>query len=839
MKMQPLCGPPPQALPRTTLVKSLFLALLALLASVFMARGAISIGPSGSGVISFTAAPAVADWSTRTLAGTDDSYANAAALDAAVNGPTNAANTISNPLIDFSPTNPPAQNALASWTSGGNMYVQTRPTGNGATELMATLQNNTGSNVTGLTITYTLGAAGTIRVEQVASHQVYYSLSGAAGSWTKIPTLSDAVAGTVSGPAPFASAWPPGSTAYLLWVDDNSTNGTDHAWTIDNFSAGALFGALPMTVTLTTPTNTQHFTSSSGTPATVPLAATATASSPATNVAFFTNGVLALNDATAPYSGSVALPIGTHTIHARAANGTEMAYSSTNTIIVKEEFVHFTGGTLTESFDGMAAGTETPAGWYVSGGLPVNGSVVTVGTGSAGASASIFGWNYGTSTSDTDRALGVAPTSTERNIAVRIINDSGQPITACEIRYDGEVWRNYTNAVGGWITNMVSVDLGANWVSTGFDFEQPATVPRTQPQGAVNGHLAASRVANVGGTVTLPAPVPPGGVIYIRWHDFNDASVTDGGLAINNFRFTAGVGNARPVLASVADVTTTVGVLVTITNTASDADLPPQQLTFGLVSAPAGATLSNRVFRWRPGVANAGTTNTIAVSVTDNGTPNLSATQTFKVIVRDYVSSGLGTFVVRAGDTGAVPIRIYSSAGLARLSFRVMYPPNVLSNLGVTALVPQIASARLVPLSATSSVVILTNYLGQVLQGTQEIALLTFSTVPNQGSAFVPLVINSVQALRADGTAISDIGVQGGRIVIIGNEPLVEATLRGDGQRSVIVYGKAGTVYEIQSAPSMDALSWQSEGEILLPTMSGTLDVNSTNRTVFYRAMEL
>jgi hypothetical protein len=823
------------------LARSLFGMLLVLLGSAFMVRGAISIGPSGSGVITFTTLPATTDWSTRTLTGADDSFDTVAALDAAVNGPTNAASSISASLIDFSPTNPPAQNALASWSSGGNMYIQTRPTGNAATELMATLQNNTGSNVTGLTITYTLAAAGTLRVEQVPSHQVYYSLSGAAGSWTKVPTLSDAAAGTVSGTVAFASAWTGTSLAYLLWVDDNSTNGTDNSWSIDNFSAGALLGAVQMSVTLTTPTNAQHFITSGATPAIVPLAATATASSPATNVAFFTNGVLVLNDAAAPYSGSVTLPIGTHRIHARAANSTEMAYSLTNTIIVKEEFAHFVGGTLTESFNSMAAGTETPIGWYVSGAPPVNGSVVTVGTGTGGASTAIFGWNYGTSTSDTDRALGLAPTSTDRNIAVRIVNDSGQTITACEIRYDGEVWRNYTNAVGGWMTNLVSVDQGATWMHTGFDFEQPATVPRTQPQGAINGHLAANRVANIGGTFTLPTPVPPGGIIYIRWHDFNDASVTDGGLAINNFRFTPGVGNARPTLTPVTDITTTVGVLVTITNAASDTDVPAQQLTFALVSAPAGATFSNKVFRWRPGVANAGTTNTIAISVTDNGTPNLSATQTFNVIVRDYISSGLGTFVVRAGDTGAVPIRIYSSAGLARLSFRVMYPPNVLTNIGVTPLAPQIASARAIQLNPSNSLVVITNYLGQVLQGTQEIALLTFSVLPNQRSAFVSLAITNVQALRPDGSAIPDTAVQGGRIVVIGNEPLVEATVRNGGQREIIVYGKAGVLYEVQS--SVSALNggqpWVSEGEILLPSMSATMDVNPTNIAIFYRAMEL
>lgn len=824
-----------------TVLKSPFLITLLTISFACVARAGVAIGPSGSGVITFLTAPAVSDWSTRSLAGTDDNYPTAASLDAAVNGPTNAASTIINPLIDLSPTNPPAQNALAVWTSGGNAYVQTRPTGIGATELMATLQNDTGSNVTGLTISYTLAAAGTARSEQVASHQVYYSLTGAAGSWTKIAGLSDATAGTVNGVVPFPGTWAPGSVAYLLWVDDNSTNGTDNAWTIDNVSIGAGVGTFQMAVTLTSPTNTQHFTSAGGIPANVPIAVTATASSPVTNVAVFTNGVLAFNDGAAPYSGNVTLPIGTHRIHARGANSTEMAYSLTNTIIVKEEFAHYLGGTLTESFDSMGSTTETPVGWYVGGALPVNGSVVTVGTGSSGASSAIMGWNYGTSTSDPDRALGTAPTSTDRNIAVRIVNDTAQTIFACEIRYDGEVWRNYTNAVGGFISNMVSVDLGASWVNTGFDFEQPATTPRTQPQTAVNGHNALNRVADIGGTFLLPVPVPPGGVIYIRWHDFNDASITDGGLAINNFRFSAVGGNARPVLMPVADITTTVGVQLSVTNTAYDSDVPAQNLTFLLAAAPAGATLSSSgVLRWKPGIADAGTTNTVSVGVMDDGVPSLAATQTFRVRVRDYVSSSLGTFVVRAGDTGSIPIRIFSSAAVSRLTFGLLHPPNVLSNPAVTPLAPQIAYARLFQLNPSSSFVQITNYLGQTYQGTQDVALLTFSTAPGQRSGFVTLLITNVQARRVDGTLIANTVVQSGRVIIVGDEPLVEAIVRNDGQRAVIVYGQAGATYQIQSAPSM-ALGqpWQTDGQITLPAMSASMDVTSTNRAVFYRAMEL
>jgi hypothetical protein len=79
---------------------------------------------------------------------------------------------------------------------------------------------------------------------------------------------------------------------------------------------------------------------------------------------------------------------------------------------------------------------------------------------------------------------------------------------------------------------------------------------------------------------------------------------------------------------------------------ASDYDLPPQALTFAAAGAlPPNASLNstNGVFSWRPLVSQANTTNTIQLKVTDNGQPNLSASNSFKVVIpavsRPVVSS--------------------------------------------------------------------------------------------------------------------------------------------------------------------------------------------------------
>jgi hypothetical protein len=93
--------------------------------------------------------------------------------------------------------------------------------------------------------------------------------------------------------------------------------------------------------------------------------------------------------------------------------------------------------------------------------------------------------------------------------------------------------------------------------------------------------------------------------------------------------------NHPPVLAAISNQITAVGLTLTLTNSATDPDSPPQVLTFSLQSGTVtNATLNptNGVFTWSPTQSEVGT-NVFAVVVTDNGLPPLSATQSFSVTV--------------------------------------------------------------------------------------------------------------------------------------------------------------------------------------------------------------
>ena len=84
------------------------------------------------------------------------------------------------------------------------------------------------------------------------------------------------------------------------------------------------------------------------------------------------------------------------------------------------------------------------------------------------------------------------------------------------------------------------------------------------------------------------------------------------------------------------NITINAGVNLSVACTATDSDTPSQTLTYSLLpGAPSGAAVdpNTGIFTWRPPVASAGTSNNITVVVTDNGTPNLSAMNTFAVVV--------------------------------------------------------------------------------------------------------------------------------------------------------------------------------------------------------------
>jgi hypothetical protein len=112
--------------------------------------------------------------------------------------------------------------------------------------------------------------------------------------------------------------------------------------------------------------------------------------------------------------------------------------------------------------------------------------------------------------------------------------------------------------------------------------------------------------------------------------------------------------NTPPVLAAISNRTVNVGQTVAFTASATDTDQPPQTLTFNLLAGQGNATLNTNsgAFSWRPQVTDANTTNPFTLKVADNGSPILSATQSFTVTVNPLTPPGLASIGLNNGQIG-------------------------------------------------------------------------------------------------------------------------------------------------------------------------------------------
>jgi hypothetical protein len=122
--------------------------------------------------------------------------------------------------------------------------------------------------------------------------------------------------------------------------------------------------------------------------------------------------------------------------------------------------------------------------------------------------------------------------------------------------------------------------------------------------------------------------------------------------SVSSAAATLTVGNSAPVFQPVADQTVNVGASISLANIATDPDGASQTLTYSLLSGPGSVDPASGLYTWRPAVSQAGASYPIAVVVSDNGTPSLSATNHFTITVNPLTQPSLGTTAWTAGQFG-------------------------------------------------------------------------------------------------------------------------------------------------------------------------------------------
>ncbi|MBM3880720.1 MAG: tandem-95 repeat protein, partial [Verrucomicrobia bacterium] len=139
--------------------------------------------------------------------------------------------------------------------------------------------------------------------------------------------------------------------------------------------------------------------------------------------------------------------------------------------------------------------------------------------------------------------------------------------------------------------------------------------------------------ANSGAIAWTPteAQGPGNYTITVKVTDDGNPSLFD----TKSFTVTVNEVNTAPVLTPIANQRAFEGRLLTFTAAATDADTPPNTLTFSLdPGAPAGAQITGvGVFTWTPTSSQAPGSYTVTVRVTDNGVPAASDEQTVSIAV--------------------------------------------------------------------------------------------------------------------------------------------------------------------------------------------------------------
>ncbi|MFN7137994.1 MAG: putative Ig domain-containing protein, partial [Limisphaerales bacterium] len=117
--------------------------------------------------------------------------------------------------------------------------------------------------------------------------------------------------------------------------------------------------------------------------------------------------------------------------------------------------------------------------------------------------------------------------------------------------------------------------------------------------------------------------------------------VTDNGSPSSNAQETITVTvnevNVAPVLAAISDRTVNEGSTLSVTASATDADVPANSITYSLLNAPQGMTInsSSGAISWTPTEDQGPDVVQVTVRARDNGVPSLYADRTFNVTVNE------------------------------------------------------------------------------------------------------------------------------------------------------------------------------------------------------------
>jgi hypothetical protein len=208
----------------------------------------------------------------------------------------------------------------------------------------------------------------------------------------------------------------------------------------------------------------------------------------------------------------------------------------------------------------------------------------------------------------------------------------------------------------------------------------------------------------------------------------------------------------------------------------------------------------------------------------------------------EFLAAYLGSTVVRSGQNASVPITANTSTTVGGLDLMLDIPAGHFGSLTLQSLAPEIdpLTSSVTSQGGTAWRVRFRPRAGQAITGEKQLALLNGTTLPGQTSAFVPLRVTGVTATHPDASAVKNLFAQSGRVVVVADQPLLEAFSETNGQRRLALYGIPGVAYGIEKTPTFaPQAGWSAVTHFVARALTTSLPAGGMVATdVFYRALE-
>ncbi len=165
----------------------------------------------------------------------------------------------------------------------------------------------------------------------------------------------------------------------------------------------------------------------------------------------------------------------------------------------------------------------------------------------------------------------------------------------------------------------------------GTDPDVPTDTLAWSATGLPPGLSISPTTGEISGTVSVTAAVASPYSVDVTVDDGN------GGTDTVTFAWTVTDTNQAPVLAAIGTQTINEHQSLSFFASATDADLPADTLTWSATGLPSGASLdpNTGAFAWTPTELQGPGVYTVSITVTDNGTPALSDSESFAITVNE------------------------------------------------------------------------------------------------------------------------------------------------------------------------------------------------------------